>query len=344
MNAVFAALDRRLDPASPSPLVVALSGGGDSMALLLLTLHWASAHRRPVLALTVDHGLNPESACWTAEAGAAAVRHGAAWQGLRWEGPKPTTGLPAKARAARHALLARAARAAGAPVILMGHTADDVAEGNLMRAGDAPGLGRVREWAPSPVWPEGRGVFVLRPLLGVVRSALRALLVERGQSWIDDPANEDPHYARVRARRRLTSDFISEGQIPAVEKVSPVLGAPLANRVEFDEGAAILPRQWLADSPNLKPTLSALLLSVSGGSRPPRGAELDRLIAAIGAGRTTTLCGCRVAVSGDQIIVARAPARRGFAPAPLEPPHWIAERFAAACGLYPDEASIPPPS
>ncbi|MFX8820989.1 ATP-binding protein, partial [Acinetobacter baumannii] len=69
----------------------------------------------------------------------------------------------------------------------MAHTADDVAESAMMRAGDAPGLGHLREWSPSPAWPEGRGVFLLRPLLEVRREALRAWLRDHAIAWFDDP-------------------------------------------------------------------------------------------------------------------------------------------------------------
>ena len=61
-------------------------------------------------------------------------------------------------------------------------------------------LGRLREWSPSPVWPEGREVFLLRPLLDTRRAVIRAWLTARGERWIDDPANADPAQTRARAR------------------------------------------------------------------------------------------------------------------------------------------------
>ncbi|RZJ97851.1 MAG: hypothetical protein EON88_01980 [Brevundimonas sp.] len=148
-------LTARLETQTARPLVVALSGGGDSVALLHLAADWADARGRPLLALTVDHGLTPASADWTARAEAAARAVGADWRGLVWRGDKPATGLPAAARLARHRLLADAARKAGARVILIAHTADDIDEGEVMRA-EGSSVGRLREWSPSPVWPEGR--------------------------------------------------------------------------------------------------------------------------------------------------------------------------------------------
>jgi tRNA(Ile)-lysidine synthase len=200
--AFTAALDRRLRLGATAPLAVGFSGGGDSLALLILALDWARAHGRPVVSLTVDHQLNPASAGWTAEALAKARALGAEARALAWTGPKPTSGLSAAARAARHALLAQAAREAGAAVLLLGHTADDLAEAALMRAQGST-VPDPRGWSPSPAWPEGRGVFVLRPLLAARRGDLRDWLAARGETWLDDPANDDPRSARARARRDL---------------------------------------------------------------------------------------------------------------------------------------------
>ena len=220
--AVAAALDRRLRPAAAAPLAVGFSGGGDSLALLILTLDWARAHGRAVVALTVDHQLNPASAAWTAQAVAKARALGAQARALAWTGPKPGSGLSAAARAARHALLADAAREAGARVLLLGHTADDLAEAALMRAGGST-VPDPRDWSPSPAWPQGRGLFVLRPLLAARRGALRDWLAARGETWLDDPANDDPKSARARARARLSSPGKRSGT--GEEAAKPTEGA-----------------------------------------------------------------------------------------------------------------------
>ncbi|MBN9478633.1 MAG: hypothetical protein J0I52_00200, partial [Bordetella sp.] len=182
---VFTRLDGRLNHAGSEPVALALSGGGDSLALLDLAAAWARARGRRLLALTVDHDLNPDSAAWTRFAAEAARAAGADWRGLIWIDARGGPGVPARARAARHALLAEAARETGARVILTGHTADDVAEGDWMRAEGAM-LGRLREASPSPVWPEGRGLLLLRPVLGETRETLRAHLRARGLTWLED--------------------------------------------------------------------------------------------------------------------------------------------------------------
>jgi tRNA(Ile)-lysidine synthase len=313
-----AVLDARLDPRSPAPVAVGLSGGGDSLGLLTLVLDWAGPKGRPVLALTVDHGLSPASAGWTERAGTQARRLGAAWRSLAWKGPKPAAGLPAAARRARHALLATAAREAGASVLLLGHTADDRAEEGLLRA-EGGSLGRLRAWAPSPAWPEGRGVFLCRPLLQVGRGQLRAHLQTRGLDWLDDPANDDPRFARTRARRGLA------------ERPAPTLAGPPtpvartgAFAIDPESDVLTLPRD-----PD-RTVLAMALVCAAGHDRPPRGAEIDRLVARLACeGRFVAgLAGARVEADADGVQVFRETgeaARGGLAPlriAPRRPIVW----------------------
>ena len=186
---------------------MALSGGGDSVALLHLAAEWAGAKGRRLLALTVDHNLNAMSADWTRFAGEAARAVGADWRALSWTEAVPGPGLTARARAARHGLIAEAARAAGARVVLLAHTLDDVAEADWMRARGST-LGRVREWSPSPVWPQGRGLMLLRPLLDERREGLRVFLKARGQGWVEDPANADQRFGRSGARAALRAEAL----------------------------------------------------------------------------------------------------------------------------------------
>ncbi|HYC74292.1 ATP-binding protein [Brevundimonas sp.] len=302
------------------------------MALLAVASAWARDNGRRLLALTVDHGLNPDSAGWTAFAGEAARRAGADWRRLSWEGAKPSTGLPAAARAARHRLIAAAARRAGARVVLFAHTAGDVAEADLMRA-EGSTLGRLRDWSPSPAWPEGRGLMLLRPMLDVERAGLRDWLTAQGQGWIEDPSNEDVRYARSRARRALLpsgeggaradrrgrmrdSGTSAPGAEPPHPPTRREASGPLP--LPLGEGSFTLDRSVSAR------LLGAALVCAGGGDRRPRGDRLDRILTRLKAGETFTavLCGARIEAGPDRVLIAREPgefARRSPPPLPLPP-------------------------
>ena len=312
---VFARLDARLSRNVGPPLVVALSGGGDSVALLALASAWAARRGRRVLALTVDHGLQADSGAWTRRAGEQAHDLGCDWSALAWTGPRLGTGLPAAARRGRHALLARAAREAGAVAILMAHTADDRAEADVMRDAGTP-IGRLREWAPSPVWPEGRGVMLLRPLLEESRADLRNLLRARGLDWIEDPANQDLRFARARARKHLSGMAAGERRDPEEALAHQAqVRTPVSPR---SAGVLDVPRGVDAR------TLAAVLTCAGGRERPPRGDRVAALEARLTKGEDfeAVLGGARMSAQGPRAVVHREPgeqARSGLAPLPLEP-------------------------
>lgn len=303
LRTVGEVLDRRLLRGAAQPLAVALSGGGDSLALLLLATAWAKDAGRTLLVLTVDHRLRVESAAWTRACAATAQRLGHPFQALAWTGAKPATGLPAAARAARHALLADAARAAGARAVLMGHTADDVLEARLMRA-EGSTTPDPREWAPSPAWPQGRGAFLLRPLLGARRADLRAWLSARGEGWIDDPANADATYARPRARQALTAGAVAgePGPTPSARALA------LACRPDPDGGLRIARAELRAADPAAAARfVSAACLCAAGTARPPARDRVQRL-----TGRLTeptpfvaTLAGARIEAGPDHVRFLR---------------------------------------
>jgi tRNA(Ile)-lysidine synthase len=308
-------LERRLNAPDRAPVAVALSGGGDSLALLHLAQAWSRRAGRPLVALTVDHGLQATSAEWCAFAADRAARLGVSHRTLAWTGAKPTTGLPAAARAARHRLLTDAARAIGARVVLMGHTADDLLEALEMRR-QGSSVPIPTEWSPSPAWPEGRGVFLLRPLLAVRRAELRALLSELGERWIDDPANDDPRFARAAARLRLAGCGRA-----APPPSDPASVAGLDQVIEGAGGDLAAPRGVFA-TPQARRLLGAMILCAAGSDRPPRRESLDRLLARLAAGEsfTASLAGARIEASDEAVTCLREAgerARGGLAEQPL---------------------------
>lgn len=325
-------LDRRLAARSAAPLTVAFSGGGDSLALLLTVVDWAKARGRAVRVLTVDHQINPDSHAWTRACARMAERLGLTFEALHWNGEKPATGLQAAARTARHALLADAARAAGARVLLMGHTADDRLEAAAMRT-DGSTVPSPREWAPSPAWPEGRGLFLLRPLLACRRAELRTWLAAQGETWIDDPANSDPRYTRSRTRDTLAGAASVPDLEEAAETPTKLTSATIASA-----GLLALPRT--------APTraLAIAALCAGGTSRPPRGDRLANLAGRLAREETftTTLGGARIEAKASEILFMRNAdeTRQGGLPAmslsPGEPTTWDGrfELTAATEGLH----------
>ena len=301
---MYARLDARLQSYVAHPLAVALSGGGDSVALLEVAAGWAASRGRRLIAITVDHDLNPDSPRWSARCRAQAEGLGVGWTLCRWAGPKPSTGLPAAARHARHALIAEAARAAGVRVVLFGHTADDLAESDWMRTGGST-LGGLRDWSPSPAWPEGRGLMVARPLLDETRETLRVYLRDAGLSWIEDPANTDLRYGRSRARQALSGALTTVPTVSAASQERSANG-PLTACDIAALGILEVPRDVDGHA------LSAALVSVAGGYTPPRGERLAALQSRLRGEETftATLAGARIDARPDRVLLGREAGER----------------------------------
>lgn len=330
----FAGLDRRLYPDAPAPLLIGLSGGGDSVALLSLARDWARRSGRLLVAATVDHQLRPEGAAWARRCAARCAALGIRHLTLAWTGTKPATGIHAAARLARHRLLAQAARGEGASVILLAHTADDILEAAWMRHEGAR-TPAPRDWSPSPVWPEGRGLFLLRPLLAVRRAALRAYLRERGEDWIEDPGNLDPTSLRARARLALAGAGLA---IPT-DAAGPPVGLPPLT--EGSAGELFGPSGPLLAQgrPAARIWLGAALTCVGGGEATPAAASLDQIVGRLEAGAlfAATLAGARLIFDGATMVIAREAGDRRLGraqPVPLssETPVVWDGRFLAAPG------------
>jgi tRNA(Ile)-lysidine synthase len=180
-------------------IVLAVSGGPDSMALMWLAARWRRTLARGprLFAVTVDHGLRAESAAEARDVKRLARSLELPHRTMRWTGAKPKTGLPAAARAARYHLLARAARAHGATHIFTAHTRDDQAETLLMRLMRGSGIAGLAAMARQS---ERNGLLLARPLLHVAKSQLVATLKKARVGFADDPTNRDPNFTRPRIR------------------------------------------------------------------------------------------------------------------------------------------------
>jgi tRNA(Ile)-lysidine synthase len=232
-----------------APVVVACSGGADSLALLWLAV---DAGLQPI-AVHVDHGLRPESASEALVVERAARRLGAGFRSRRVL-VAPGSNLEARARAARYATLEQARREVGASAVLTGHTADDQAETvllNVLRGAATDGLAGI---------PARRGTLA-RPLLGVRRADTHAICRALVLCPVDDPMNADPGYRRVFLRREV---------LPALERAAHRDLVPvLARQAEV-----------LRAESELLDDLAADALRRVGGSEP-RAAELAGLPVAL---------------------------------------------------------------
>jgi len=298
-------LDRNVPP---GPLAIACSGGSDSLALLHLASAWARKAGRRLDVLTVDHGLRAESAAETRFVLEHARALGHDGYSLDWTGDKPRSGLQAAAREARHRLLAKACAGRGAKTLLLAHTLDDQAETVWMRlaaGGGWRGAGGMQAVAPSPVWPEGRGLRLLRPLLDRRRRNLRAWLEARGLSWVDDPSNADARYTRVRIRRHLAALEAAgfdparltglAGDVAVLRETEARAAWRLAGEaVEFRPwgGLALEPDVLRDSAPAIRRVLlEAAVLAVSGQRDLPRRDALARLESAMLKGARATAAG-----------------------------------------------------
>jgi tRNA(Ile)-lysidine synthase len=182
-------------------ILIAVSGGPDSMALLRLAHQWGRAAGRPKLyAATVDHGLRPDSQDEARQVGEWCAPLGIPHRILCWDGQKPEARLQERARDARYALLEDFARETGCDTLLTAHHAGDQAETILFRMTRGSGLRGLAGMARS----SRRGALRHgRPLLDWSKAELVGVCDALGQPFFRDPSNHNPRFARTRMRQLL---------------------------------------------------------------------------------------------------------------------------------------------
>ena len=321
----FDALMAPLGPFEPAPrIAVAVSGGSDSLALCLLAGGWARSRGGALFALTVDHGLRPESGAEAAQVRRWLAGRAISHRTLRWTGARPVSGVQAEARAARFALLTGWCRQARVLHLLLGHQQEDQAETVLQRLVHGSGIEGLAAMAPVrlAMEPDGRGVRLLRPLLSVPRDALIATLAHWGQSWIDDPSNRDARYERPRlaaALARLEPEGLSAARLArfaarAAEDRAALDGlcTDLLAQCAYPApaGFVTLDRNALRRAPRTLAlrALGRAVNTVSGAPYPPRTDRLERLVHRMlgDDARGASLGGCLVVPQGNgQIVVCR---------------------------------------
>lgn len=199
----FSALMEPLGPFEPKPEVaVGFSGGGDSTALLLLAARWTRRRGGKIFALTVDHGLRPESLSEAKLAQRRVKALGVSGSILRWDEPKPASGIQNAARQARYELMSGWCRRMGIMHLLLGHNQEDQAETLLHRLGRQTGADGLAGMAGLR---ETNHVRLLRPCLSIPKRRLLAFVKSYNVDWVEDPSNQNLAYARARLRKLLPS-------------------------------------------------------------------------------------------------------------------------------------------
>jgi tRNA(Ile)-lysidine synthase len=311
-------------------LLLAVSGGSDSTALLVIAARWAKKLKRApkLLAVTIDHGLRPESVHEAAAVKRLARRLGVAHRTLRWHGRKPKTGLQEAARYARYRLLAQAASRAGYEHILTAHTLDDQAETvlfRLARGSGLTGLAGMAHAVPIPVG-EKTAIFLVRPLLGISKVRLIATLRASRIAHREDPSNRDVRFARTRFRA-LLANLAGEGlDARGFARLAARMRRAEAT-IEFAVAAAraaLAPEPWRgpigfdAARFNDLPAEVALRLlgraiAHAGNEGPVELGKLETLHEALREARPPlrrTLAGALISLKRGQLTVERAPPRR----------------------------------
>lgn len=297
----------------PPCVAVAVSGGPDSMALALLADDWARRRGGHAVALTVDHGLRPESEAETQTVAGWLAARGIPHDALAWTGTKPKTGIQEAAREARYRLLAGWCREHGCLHLLTAHQREDQAETYLIRrraksgTDGLAGMAAVRELG---------GCRVVRPLLAVPRVRLLAFLAAERQPFLRDPSNENPVYERSRLRLDPDPDGIGSalgasrdfGRL-RIERERR-LAHLLAHYVSLHPAGFGCVDRAILDTEDPEPVervLAGIAATIGGARYPLRRERVARLRSVLSGApqRARTLGGCRFVPWRGRLLVLR---------------------------------------
>lgn len=294
-------------------LGLAVSGGGDSMALLHMAQDWLARQQSQgallevsLRAVTVDHGLRPEAAAEAAMVARTCATLGIPHDTLRWEWDGQGN-LQDAARRARYHLMSTWARDHGVGAVALGHTRDDQAETFLMRLARGSGVDGLA--AMQSDW-QAEDARWLRPLLETRREDLRDLLRARDVGWVEDPSNDDPRFDRVRMRQilpalaklGLDADRLADtaSHMRNAREVMEVHAHDAAKRLcRLKGGGVVFDLAGLTEAPmetQLRLFAHALVW-VSGGAYRPRLDALQEAMTMAAFGDRRTLHGC--VIEGD---------------------------------------------
>jgi len=276
-------------PLKNNVIAAAVSGGADSLALVLRLNDWARKQGVKVIGLTVDHRLRPESGAEAEYVARLLKKYGIEHHILVWEGDKPQSDIEATAREARYDLLCGWCRAHGVKTLAVGHHCRDQAETFLLRLQRGSGLYGLSGILPVTVRD---GIEIIRPQLTDNPDDLKQYLRERHIEWVEDPSNQCEDYQRVRMRKFLpqleqeagisvqrlaeTATVLARTRAYFEEKIA----ALIANHVRWWQGAAVSLSKSviLAQHEEIRYRLLADLIQKIGGRMyAPEADEVLRL-------------------------------------------------------------------
>ena len=285
-------------------MAVAVSGGGDSMALLDLAATWAKETQTALWVLTVDHKLRAEAADEIALVAARCGALGLGFQVLDWSDWDHQGNLMDQARRARYRLMADWAHRAGIADILLAHTRDDQAETLLMRLGRGAGVDGLAAMRPR------RNLFGVtwhRPLLGFGRSDLRDHLRARSLKWAEDPSNDDPAFSRIQMRHLQETlsavgitpqalGQVAENMAMAADALEAQADAAAQEALSCQFDALVLDRDKLRAWPSetQRRVVLRCLKWFRQADYAPRQSKLETFVEAVLGGTPATLEGCQV--------------------------------------------------
>ncbi len=297
-------------------LGLAVSGGGDSIALMHLAHHLGLNAR----VATVDHRLRPASADEAQMVARAAHDLGFGHDTLIWQGWDGRGNVQDRARRARRDLLAAWAQESGLDGVALAHTQGDVAEGFIMRLARGAGVDGL---AAMPARFTHGGAVFLRPLLRAKRDDLRDVCTQNGAVWVDDPSNEALKFGRVRARKALPQ-LAKLGIGPQVladvaahlREASDALDAATDDlaRACLHQVAGIitLAPDWQNAPAELQRRLiQRIILWIAPADYSPRGAALGEAVLRVACGLPTQLAGCHFLPHQGQTLAFREARRCG---------------------------------
>lgn len=360
-----AELDALFAPLASFPvLILAVSGGADSMAMMHLAARWAALHRGHTLVVaSVDHGLRKGSRKEAEWVGEQARAMGLTHEVLVWKGAKPSTGIQEAARTARYDLLAEFAWrhvGRGPVAVVTAHTEDDQAETFLMRLARGSGLDGLTGMSEERLLGPERACRLVRPLLTVSRARLEATLNAAGIVWIEDPSNASDRFERARLRKAraqleelgLTNEMIALSA-RRLERARCALEAAARGlerdaRLDLHDGAfASFDVQAFAAAPQeVRLRLIARLIAAFGGqATPARLSKLEALVQRMSgpAFAAATIGGTIVSRHGDEVRVFREPGRSGLPEirlAPGETAIWDRRFRVAASAAVEGQVSV----